>query len=159
MSDQVLAALLGALVGGLASGVAALGGSVIVERMKLRTATRIRMYEELLPPIHRTITGYIEERIRDGELYGGNPRLGPEFVYNVEHLKYISAMAGPRDRLLTSRISNKVAEYETLVRNGEELDYQRGHVFKGDRRRLAGDVMEIQAAISDLSARLRSKVG
>jgi hypothetical protein len=51
MDSQVLAALLGALVGGLASGLAALGGSVIVEKMKLRKTTRVRMYEELLPPL------------------------------------------------------------------------------------------------------------
>jgi hypothetical protein len=60
MDSQVLAALLGALVGGLASGIAALGGSVIVEKMKLRKTVRIRMYEELLPPIRDTASKYME---------------------------------------------------------------------------------------------------
>ena len=41
----LLAALLGALVGGLL----ALIGSVLVKRWELRKATRIRMYDELLP--------------------------------------------------------------------------------------------------------------
>jgi hypothetical protein len=35
-STELWAALLGALVGGIASGLASLGGSVLVEKMKLR---------------------------------------------------------------------------------------------------------------------------
>jgi hypothetical protein len=155
MDSQVLAALLGALVGGLASGLAALGGSVIVERMKLRKTVRIRMYEELLPPIRDRVSKY---RTAISEDERPEPHSGS--FGDVGQLEHVSVMAGRRERQLASRIGMKVAEHVALWADSE--NYQEtetgGRRWVGDSDRVRALIEGIAKDVANLEARLRKKI-
>lgn len=81
MSNELVAALIGALVGGLASGVAALGGSVVVNRIQLKKATRLRMYDEILPQVARPF-GVLQDQFTTK----ADPLAPPEFLSLVDNL-------------------------------------------------------------------------
>jgi hypothetical protein len=160
MEGQVLAALLGALVGGLASGLAALGGSVLVEKMKLRKATRIRMYEELLPPIRDATTKYRESLSKKDHM--PQQELIYALLYGSADLEHISAMAGRRDQQLASRIRSGIKQ---RLRGWENLYTWEEPEQRGERGRWIVQTDQLRAHIeaidkdaAALEARLRKRV-
>jgi hypothetical protein len=150
--SELRAALIGALVGGLASGLAALGGSVIVERMKITKAARMRMHEELLPPI----LSEIAIRKRPGFSLDEFPDFDEIFYDRIEQLERVGVLAGRKDRRLTRNILRKATEHRTLIAwPGEKWQ---GAKWAGDWNQLQALAKDIQEGISDLDAHLRRKV-
>jgi hypothetical protein len=158
-SPEMLAALIGALVGGLASGLAALGGSLFVEKMKRRKAVRIRMYEELLPPIRDEASKY-RKRISEEERPEPHPGFGSSLHNSPADLEHISVMAGRRERQLASRIRAGVREHAAQWADPDnyEKTAHGGQKWVGDSDRVRALIEGIDDDARALEARLRKKV-
>lgn len=155
MSSELVAALVGALVGGLASGLAALGGAVLVEKMKLRKSVRMRIYEELVPRIQSDLIVY---RL-DGRIEADNPAFPRDLLDRLNQLDHLSVTAGRKVRRLASRIHLRATVHDTLLfGNGDWEDTETGRRWAGDRKELQALFEEIYSAFSGLHIHLRRKI-
>jgi hypothetical protein len=97
----LVAALLGALVGGMATLVA----SVLVKRWELRMATRIRMYDELLPAPLEQYQGIVMAMhvfLERGEWSPSPPRM--ELLEDAGELRRAGLIVGGTEAQITDRI-------------------------------------------------------
>jgi hypothetical protein len=158
VSNELVAALIGALVGGLASGVAALGGSVVVNRIQLKKATRLRMYDEVLPQVARPF-GVLQDQFTTK----ADPLAPPEFLSLVDNLERLSVIAGGKDRQLAGDIRRLVYRRQGFIdtERGDEWEYYLptgDRKWLGDPEALVGLDQEIRRAIQRLSKYLADKV-
>jgi len=158
MSNELIAALIGALVGGLASGLAALGGSVIVNRMQLKKATRIRIYDEILPQVARPF-GVLQDQFT----MQADPLATQEFLSLVRDLERLSVIAGGKDHQLAGEVRRLVYKRQGFIdtERGDEWEYflpTGDRKWVGDAEALARLDEEIRRAIQRLSKHLAGKV-
>jgi hypothetical protein len=158
VSNELVAALIGALVGGLASGLAALGGSVVVNRIQLKKATRLRMYDEILPQVARPF-GVLQDQFT----LKADPLAPPEFLNLVHDLERVSVIAGSKERQLAGEIRRLIYKRQGFIdtERGDEWEYYLptgGRRWLGDIEALAALDQEIGRAIQRLSNYLADKV-
>lgn len=158
MSNELVAALIGALVGGLASGVAALGGSVIVNRMQLKKATRLRMYDEILPQVARPF-GVLQDQFT----MKADPLAPLEFLNLVHTLERVGVIVGGKDRQLTDEIRRLIYRRQGFIDSEREDEWEYllptgARKWIGDVEALTGLDHEIRRAIERLSKYLADKL-
>lgn len=127
MESDLVVGLLGAVVGGAAS----LVGSVIVNRMQLVRAARIRMFKELLPPLVRK-----RLQAHANEMQEGLGSSIDDYIQAFHALSLESVIAGRKDEALVvdlSEIDNR--RYEILA-TGEWLEIEGQRSWAGDMQAL-----------------------
>jgi hypothetical protein len=159
MSDTWVS-LLSALVGALVGGAASLAGTVLVNRMQMATAARMRMYDEMLPKLSEAISG--------------PNQLDRDAVTKIlEQLLRVGAIAGRSERKSTRKLLSSFAEYQVLNDRWSntpaplpfELDSNKhiGSTLKGDAWEKLGRESEhmyyrLLMEIEELSESLRTKL-
>lgn len=108
----MVAALLGAAVGGVAS----LGGSVVVDRMRLRRETRVRIYDEYIGEAIAALGRWLERSDRGGIDLENNAAL-----LALAQVRRASVIAGRTDRQQTDQWQSA---YDTLC----DLSIQIAHL-------------------------------
>jgi hypothetical protein len=95
--------LLSGVVGAIVGGAASLAGTMLVNKMQMATAARMRMYDELLPKLERAMDG-------------SDPVSAEGADDILARLGRASAIAGRPERRAVHDLASALAEYRRLTR-------------------------------------------
>lgn len=144
MLDPTAAALLGAFVGAVVGGLASAAGSVWVNRRELTRATRVRIYDELLPDL---LMAHYEGVI--DPLVGKPLKASPAKWQTYEALRRSAIIASRADARRAETLLNAVDGLQPSIDAVEEAEARHAHAMKS-----AHSPKEVDEANRELEAAL-----